>query len=32
MDAFLTDLSKKREEAYEKLPLFGIHYSKSEKI
>ena len=32
MEAFLTDFSKKREEAYEKLPLFGIHYSKSEKI
>ena len=32
MEAFLTDFSKKREEAYEKLPSFGIHYSKSEKI
>ena len=32
MEAFLTDFGKKRKEAYNKLPLFGIHYSKSEKI
>lgn len=33
MEAFLTDLQKKREEAYDKLPLFGIDYRcKSEKI
>ena len=33
MEAFLTDFQKKREEAYDKLPLFGIDYQrKSERI
>ncbi|MDR2944044.1 MAG: hypothetical protein LBU81_03035 [Methanosarcinales archaeon] len=28
MEAFLTDFQKKREEAFEKLPMFGIDYTR----
>lgn len=30
MELFLADLQRKREEAYEKLPLFGIEYRRTE--